>query len=75
MFSALGSLRTRSEVRSDPQAALFIYRLRRDKLRAVRRREGRCLLRANLTDSDPAKLWAFYEQLVVVAEAFKNLKG
>lgn len=53
----------------------FRYRLRRDKLRQVRRREGRYLLRTNLTETDPAKLWSFYLQLVAVEEAFKNLKG
>jgi transposase len=41
----------------------------------VRRREGRYLLRTNLTETDPAKLWSFYLQLVAVEEAFKNLKG
>jgi hypothetical protein len=51
------------------------YRLRRDKLREVRRREGRYLLRTNLTETDPARLWRFYLQLVAVEEAFKNLKG
>jgi transposase len=55
--------------------ASFIYRLRREKLRSVRRREGRYLLRTNLTESDPAKLWSLYLQLVAVEEAFKNLKG
>ena len=55
--------------------AVFTYRLRRDKLRAVRRREGRYLLRTNLPDTDPARLWEFYLQLVAVEEAFKNLKG
>jgi transposase len=39
------------------------------------RREGRYLLRTNLTEHDPAKLWTYYLQLVAVAEAFKNLKG
>jgi Transposase DDE domain len=63
------------EVIVDANAATFSYRLRRDKLRAVRRREGRYLLRTNLTDTDPAKLWEFYLQLVAVEEAFKNLKG
>ena len=63
------------EVNVDPQAAAFTYRLRRDKLREVRRREGRYLLRTNLTDTEPATLWAFYLQLVAVEEAFKNLKG
>jgi hypothetical protein len=59
----------------DPKDATFSYRLRRDKLREVRRREGRYLLRTHLTDTDPAKLWGFYLQLVAVEEAFKNLKG
>jgi hypothetical protein len=53
----------------------FIYRLKREKLRSVRRREGQYLLRTNLTESDPAKLWSLYLQLVAVEEAFKNLKG
>ncbi|MGA7311558.1 MAG: IS1634 family transposase, partial [Pseudolabrys sp.] len=55
--------------------ATFTYRLDRDKLRQVRRREGRYLLRTNLTESDPAKLWQFYLQLVEVEAAFKTLKG
>ena len=53
----------------------FTYRLNREKLRSVRRREGQYLLRTNLTESDPAKLWSLYLQLVAVEEAFKNLKG
>jgi transposase len=53
----------------------FSYRLARNKLRQARRREGRYLLRTNLTESDPAQLWSYYLQLVAVEEAFKNLKG
>jgi hypothetical protein len=56
-------------------SAMFSYRLDRNKLRVVRRREGRYLLRTNLTEHDPAKLWTYYLQLVAVEEAFKNLKG
>ena len=56
-------------------SALFSYRLDRNKLRLARRREGRYLLRTNLTEHDPAKLWTYYLQLVAVEEAFKNLKG
>jgi transposase len=41
----------------------------------IRRREGRYLLRTNLTETDPAKLWHFYLQLVAVEGAFKNLNG
>ena len=59
----------------DKCAARFTYRLDRHKLAQVRRREGRYLLRTNLTESDPAKLWQFYLQLVEVEAAFKTLKG
>ena len=53
----------------------FTWRLRKAKLRQVRRREGRYLLRTNLTEEDPAQLWEYYTQLTQVEEAFKNLKG
>jgi hypothetical protein len=53
----------------------FSYRLDRKKLRQARRREGRYLLRTNLVEEDPAKLWSHYLLLVAVEEAFKNLKG
>ena len=45
------------------------------KLEQARRREGRYLLRSNLTESDPAALWSYYIQLVQVEEAFRTLKG
>ena len=56
-------------------SATLSYRLDRAKLRRARRREGRYLLRTNLIDDDPARLWGLYLQLVSVEEAFKNLKG
>ncbi len=52
----------------------FSFQLRRNKLRQVRRREGRYLLRSNLSGEDPAKLWQFYIQLTQVEAAFKDLK-
>jgi len=55
--------------------AAFSFRLDREKLRQARRREGRYLLRTNLTERDPAQLWGYYLQLVRVEEAFRNLKG
>jgi len=55
--------------------ATFTYRLNKDKLRQVRRREGRYLLRSNLTETDPAVVWTYYLQLVQVEQAFCNLKG
>ena len=63
------------EVKVAARGATFTYRLDRDKLRRARRREGRYLLRTNLAEEDPAKLWSYYLQLVAVEEAFKNLKG
>ena len=52
----------------------FGFALRKDKLREVRRREGRYLLRSNLSPEDPARLWQFYVQLTQVEAAFKDLK-
>lgn len=53
----------------------FQFSLRKKKLRQVRHREGRYLLRSNLTEEQPATLWHLYIQLTQVEEAFKNLKG
>ena len=59
----------------DPRQATFSFSLDRNKLRQVRRREGRYLLRTNLFDDDPARLWSYYLQLVRIEEAFKNSHG
>jgi len=53
----------------------FTFSVDRAKLRTARRREGRYLLRSNLTETDPARLWEFYLQLTEVEAAFKDLKG
>jgi hypothetical protein len=53
----------------------FRFTLNRDKLREVRQREGRYLLRTNLSEQDPAMLWEFYLQLTEVEQAFKELKS
>jgi hypothetical protein len=63
------------DVKVEKASAAFTFTLNRDKLRKIRRREGRYLLRTNLTESDPATLWQYYIQLVAVEEAFKNLKA
>jgi hypothetical protein len=65
------------QVQIDETAAepRFEFSLRRARLRQVRRREGRYLLRSNLTQEQPAELWHLYIQLTQVEEAFKNLKG
>ena len=61
------------EVAAD--SATFTYWIDRNKLRQARSREGRYLLRTNLVEEDPAKLWSHYLLLVAVEEAFKNLKS
>ena len=64
-----------SKIEIDKERPSFTFALNRKKLRTTRRREGRYLLRTNLTDNDPAQLWQYYTQLVAVEEAFRNLKG
>lgn len=51
------------------------FTLNRQKLRTLRRREGRYLLRTNLSADNPDLLWRCYMQLVFVEEAFRTLKG
>jgi hypothetical protein len=82
MLMKLGAARSRAptawrlvDIEMDKESSMFIYALNRQKLRRIRRREGRYLLRTNLTENDPALLWQYYTQLVAVEEAFKNLKG
>ncbi len=82
MLMKLGAARSKApsawrlvDVALDKPSAALTYALNREKLRIARRREGRYLLRTNLTDDDPALLWRYYVQLVAVEEAFKNLKG
>jgi len=82
LLMKLGAAKTKTpaawrliEIEVAERGANFTYRLDRNKLRQVRRREGRYLLRTNLTESEPAKLWQFYLQLVEVEAAFKTLKG
>ncbi len=62
-------------IKVEPATATFTYALDRNKLRQARHREGRYLLRSNLTEADPATLWEYYLQLVQVEEAFRTLKS
>jgi transposase len=57
------------------QLAPFTFRLNRDALRDARRREGRYLLRTNLSAQDPTELWRMYMRLSEVEQAFKELKN
>jgi hypothetical protein len=81
MLMKLGAARSRAptawrlvKIEMDKESSMFIYTLDRQKLRRVHRREGRYLLRTNLTENDPALVWQYYIQLVAVEQAFKNLK-
>jgi hypothetical protein len=51
------------------------FTLDRARLRTVRQREGRHLLRTNLSADHPELLWRCYMQWVFVEEAFRTLKG
>jgi hypothetical protein len=82
LLMKLGAARSRApaawrlvDIEIDKGRPSFTFALNRKKLRTTRRREGRYLLRTNLTDNDPAQLWQYYTQLVAVEEAFRNLKG
>ena len=63
MLMKLGAARSKAptawrlvEVALDKESAALTFSLNRQKLRIARRREGRYLLRTNLTDKDPAVL-------------------
>lgn len=82
LLMKLGAAKTKApgawrliEIEVPEKGTSFTYWLDRERLRQARRREGRYLLRTNLTESDPAKLWQFYLQLVEIEAAFKTLKG
>jgi transposase len=62
------------EAGAELQPPNFRFELRKKKLRQVRKREGRYLLRSNLSAQEPEKLWQFYIQLTQVEAAFKDLK-
>jgi hypothetical protein len=81
LLMKLGAARAKSpaawrlvDIELAAQGAAFGFELNRQKLREVRRREGRYLLRTNLCGQDPAHLWQFYIQLAEIEAAFKNLK-
>ena len=53
----------------------FAFTLRRDKLRAAYRREGRYLLRSNMTSGDPAQLWSHYMRLTEIEQAVQGTQA
>jgi hypothetical protein len=64
------------KAREPVNAQTFRFKIDRCKLRAVRRREGRYLLRSyDVRGCAPGQLWEFCMQLTRIEQAFKNLKG
>jgi hypothetical protein len=79
MLMKLGAARAKAptawrlvDIEMDKESPTFTYALNRNKLPRARRREGRYLLRTNLTENDPTLLWQYYIQLVAVEQAFKR---
>jgi transposase len=62
------------EPRQEVTPETFTFRLNRKRLRRVRRGEGTYLLRTNLTDGNPEKLWKQYIVLTEIEQAFKEIK-
>jgi hypothetical protein len=63
------------ELREAVTPESFTFQINRARLRVARRHEGRYLLRSNLCEQLPVKLWELYIQLTQVEEAFKTIKG
>ena len=72
--AALVKLTWPKQTSTTASTASVEFSLDRQRLRQVRRREGRYLLRTNLTAQQPATLWTFYIQLTEVEQAFKEIK-
>jgi transposase len=64
-----------SHARKDEDIENFTFRLKRQALRKAYQQDGVYLLRTNLTEKDPAKLWEQYIQLTEVESAFRTLKS
>jgi transposase len=61
--------------RSDEDIKEFTFRLKPQALRKAYRQDGTYLLRTNLSEKNPAKLWDQYIQLTEVETAFRTLKS
>lgn len=61
--------------RKDEAIDHFTFRLKRQELRKAYRQDGVYLLRTNLAEKNPAKLWEAYIQLTEVESAFRTLKS
>lgn len=61
--------------RKEEDVAYLSVKLKRAVLKQAYRRDGIYLLRTNLSEEDPAKLWEQYIQLTEVETAFRTLKS
>jgi transposase len=64
-----------SHERDNETIKSFSFRLKRKALRNAYRQDGIYLLRTNLSEEDPARLWEQYIQLTEVEAAFRTLKS
>jgi transposase len=64
-----------SHERDNETIKTFSFRLKRKVLKKAYRQDGIYLLRTNLREEDPAKLWEQYIQLTEVETAFRTLKS
>ena len=64
-----------SHTRKDDDIGTFTFRLKPAALKKAYRQDGIYMLRTNLTEKDPVKLWEQYIQLTEVEAAFRTLKS
>jgi transposase len=64
-----------SHSRDNEDIKQFAFRLKRDALKKAYRQDGIYLLRTNLSEDDPVRLWEQYIQLTEVESAFRTLKS
>ena len=64
-----------SHTRNNDEIGAFTFLLKSKELKKAYRQDGVYMLRTNLSERDPAKLWEQYIQLTEVEEAFRTLKS
>jgi transposase len=64
-----------SHSRENEQIKSFTFHLKREGLKKAYRQDGIYLLRTNLSEDDPARLWEQCIQLTEIEAAFRTLKS
>ena len=64
-----------SHSRENEQIKSFTFELKREALKKAYRQDGIYLLRTNLSEKNPARLWEQYIQLTEIEAAFRTLKS